>query len=100
VSHTHDGEHPCSKPSKKACDVAYVQWQARSQVMLAARIVANMTRDQRARWRKDSTIFGQLVAVLDSRQEDIMNEDGNPSQSPFVIRLREALAGYRRPSSG
>lgn len=100
MSHTHDGEHPCSQPSVKACNAAYTQWQAWSQVLLAARVIEHMTPDTRARWRRDDTIFGQLVKVMDGQQADVMNEDGNPSQSAFVIRLREALERYRREASG
>lgn len=72
----------------KACDDAYADFQARSQVELARKIVAS---GRVGAFRKDSGVFAQLVLVVAGERDDILNEDGVPSQQPFTRRLRRAI---------
>lgn len=75
---------PTCNLMKKDCDELYVEAQAREQVALAARIV----REGRGpRWRKDQTVFGQLIAMLQGERDTISNADGNESEAPFTRRL-------------
>lgn len=72
-------------------DVEYLNWCAMQQVILAARVVdAGETKP----YRKDKGIFAQLVQWLNGDREDIMNDDGNPNEGAFVVRLRAARARY------
>lgn len=59
------------------------------QVILAYNIAA---RGETKPYRKDNSLFGQLVRHIAGEQADIMNDDGNPSQAPYAIRIREAIA--------
>jgi hypothetical protein len=58
------------------------------QVILAYRIA--MTGDVKP-YRKDKTVFAQLVRYIAGEQEDMTNADGNPNQTPWVARLRSAI---------
>lgn len=72
----------------KVGDNIYADWQAMQQVLLAYRIVVIGD----PKWfRKDEGQFGQLVHVLEGTASDFINDDGNASQAPWVIRLRAAI---------
>lgn len=76
----------------KARDVGYADWQAMQQVILAYRIVGSGSTKA---YRKEKTAFARLIRWVDGQTEDIMNDDGNPSEEPFVNRLRAARARYQ-----
>jgi len=58
------------------------------QVLLAYRIALS---GNIKGYRKDKGQFAQLVKVIAGEQADFMNEDGNPSQAAWVVRLRAAI---------
>ena len=87
--HTHrEGGPVCDLPTKKACDERFQDWQAMQQVILAYNIAA---RGETKPYRKDKSLFGQLIRYIAGEQGDIMNDDGNSSQAPFTIRVRGAI---------
>lgn len=87
--HTHwEGGPVCDLPTKKACDDRKADWDAMQQVILAYNVVV---RGDSARYRREKSVLGQLVRYITGEQEDIMNDDGNPSQAPGVLRLRAAI---------
>jgi hypothetical protein len=101
MAHKHwKGEHPvygeaptCHFGTKKDCDNAFADWQAAQQVRLAARIVE----EGRAQtYRRDETVFGQLVQCVAGTRQTITNDEGNPSQTPFTKRIVAMLETYRR----
>jgi len=88
MPHTHhDGGRVCDLPTKKACDDRYAQRQAEEQVKLAQRIVSQ----GRAKSFKGSTMFDQLVQIVNGTKDIITNDEGNPSQSSWARRLTTAL---------
>jgi hypothetical protein len=92
VSHVHrEGGPTCDLPTRKACDERYADWQAAQQVRLAALIVA---RGDAKNFRKDSSVFGQLVQVMGGLRETITNQDGLPSEAPFTRRVMRMLEVY------
>jgi hypothetical protein len=94
MPHTHwDGGPVCTFHTKKACDEAYADAQADSQVALALRIIA---KGDASRF-KDTTVFSQLVQVLDGTRETITNKDGVEAAASFTKRL---LAAVERRSMG
>jgi hypothetical protein len=58
------------------------------QVILAFNIAI---RGETKSYRKEKTQFAQLVRYISGEQDDIMNEDGNRSLAPWVVRLRAAI---------
>ena len=87
MSHTHiEGGPVCKYKTKKECEAVYADWQANSQVDLADLIVRRGNAD---RYRRDNTVFGQLVQVRAGMREDI---DGKAS---FTERIRQAVARRR-----
>lgn len=72
----------------RARDNAYADWQAMQQVILAFNIA---TRGDTRPYRKEKGAFAQLVQYLAGEREDITNDDGNPSEAPWVMRLRAAI---------
>lgn len=72
----------------KACDDRYADWQAMQQVIAAYNVVVS---NRWKAYRKEKSAFAQLVLWLAGDRTDIMNDDGNPSQAPWVIRLRAAI---------
>ena len=73
----------------RASDSRYIEWQAMQQVILAYNIVVS---SRASVFLKDKGTFAQLVQHIAGKSEDIMNDEGNPSQTPFVIKLRAAIA--------
>ena len=72
----------------KAAALAYLDWQATQQVILAARVV----RDGRAgAFLKEHGEFGQLVQILAGKREGFTDKKGNPSSATFVLRLQAAI---------
>jgi hypothetical protein len=62
------------------------------QVELAAQIVlAGRTGD----FRRDDTVFGQVVRIVAGQQADFLTKDGIPNRQPFTNRLRAAIERYR-----
>lgn len=93
MAHSHwEGGPPCDLSTKKACEDRYADWQAMQQVLLAYNAVIG---GRGADYKKESSQFAQLVQWLAGDREDIMNEDGNPSQAPWVVRLRAAVERVR-----
>lgn len=91
-SHTHrEGGKPCPL-TRKACDERYAEWQADQQVWLAHRIVQ---KGDGPRFRKDTTVFGQLVQVMAGERQTITNADGVEAQSAFTQRVLRALDRWR-----
>lgn len=89
MSHTHhEGGPVCDLPTKKACEERFATWQAMQQVVLAFRIVVE---GRAGAFHKDKGQFAQLVQYIAGEREDIINDDGNPSQAPWVLRLRAAI---------
>lgn len=87
--HTHwEGGPVCDLPTKKACDDRKQDWDAMQQVILAFNIVQ---RGDIRSYRKEKSVFAQLVRYIAGEQGDIMNDDGNASQAPWVLRLRAAI---------
>lgn len=76
----------------KATTAAYTDWQAMQQVILAYNVVVG---GRAGAFRKEESAFAQLVKLIAGEREDIMNDDGNPSQSVFVIRLRDAIERFK-----
>lgn len=72
----------------KARDSAYTDWQAMQQVILAYNIVVG---GRAQAFRKEKGQLAQLVQFIAGEREDIMNDEGNPSEAAFVIRLRAAI---------
>lgn len=98
MSHTHrPGGPACIHPTKKACEDAFVQWQADEQVRLARIIVAG---GRAGAFRRDRGVFAQLVSVLAGDRADIMTQEGNPNVSPFVVRLRRSYTGSEPATAG
>lgn len=89
MPHTHwDGGPTCSHRTKKACDEAYADWQATQQVLLAVKVVrAGHVRG----FKGDKSVTAQLVRYIAGEQADILNDDGNPHEGPWVVRLRAAI---------
>lgn len=96
MSHEHVPGRPCRFGTLKACDAAYAAFQARSQVELARRVVAS---GRAGPFRRDMTIFGQLVQVVAGDRETITNEDGLPSRQPFTRRLMAAVDALAQKGS-
>jgi hypothetical protein len=91
--HTHwEGGPVCDLPTKKACDERKADWDAMQQVILAYNVVV---RGDARRYRKEKSVIGQLVRYISGDQEDIMNDDGNASQAPWVLRLRSAIERFK-----
>lgn len=76
----------------KAAKEVYSDWQAMQQVILAYNVAA---RGDTKRWRKDSGAFAQLVLYIAGEREEMLNDDGNPSQAPWVMRLRAAIERFK-----
>lgn len=93
VGHTHiEGGPACSFRTKKDCEENYADWQAFQQVLLAYRIALSGATKP---YRKDKGVMAQLVQYIAGERDEIVNEDGNPSQQPFVRRLRAAIARFK-----
>ena len=89
MGHKHQPGGPdCDMATKKACDDRKASWDAMQQVILAYNVVI---RGDVRRYRKEKSVVGQLVRYIAGEQEDIMNDDGNPSLAPWVVRLRAAI---------
>ena len=78
--------------TKKACDEEYANWQAFQQVYLAYKIV--LLGDTK-RFKGDKGQLAQLVRVIAGEQDDVMNDEGNRSEAPWVKRLRAALERFK-----
>lgn len=90
ANHSHwVGGPPCDLPTKKACEDRFADWQAMQHVLLAYRVVVE---GRQANFHKDKGQFAQLVQLIAGEREDIVNDDGNPSATPWVQRLRNAVA--------
>jgi hypothetical protein len=91
--HTHrDGGPVCDLPTKKACEDRKAAWDAMQQVILAYNIAL---RGETKPYRREKTALAQLVRYIAGEQEDIMNDDGNASQAPWVLRLRAAIERFK-----
>lgn len=89
-THVHrEGGPACDLPTKKACEDRKAEWDAMQQVILAYNIVM---RGDTKPYRKDKTAFAQLVKYIAGEQDEMMNDEGNPSRAPWVMRLRAAIA--------
>jgi hypothetical protein len=64
-------------------------WEAMQTVLLAFKIVLDGATLKH--WRRDKTVFGQLVHMIEGSQEQIMTADGNPGKSAEVKRLYAAI---------
>lgn len=76
----------------KARDVRYQDWQAMQSVILAYNLVVQGKVND---FLRDKGTFAQLVQHIAGKREDIMNDDGNPSMTPFVIKLRAAIERFK-----
>jgi hypothetical protein len=89
MAHTHsEGGPVCPVKTKAACDRVYADWLTMQQVLLAYKIAL---RGETKPYRKDKGVFAQLVRMIAGEQADIMNDDGNPSQSSEVKRIRATI---------
>jgi hypothetical protein len=75
----------------KATDNAKADWDAMQQVILAYNIAA---RGGSRPYKKDKGAFAQLVLYIAGDRGEILNEDGNASQAPWVLRLRSAIERF------
>lgn len=91
MSHSHRPNTVCSAKSKKACDEKHANWQADQQVILALKVVAQ---GRSASYKKDDTVFGQLVRVLAGEKPGITNGEGNEASAPFTKRLLASVERY------
>lgn len=97
MAHSHIPGAVCDIPTKKECDAAYADWQAAQQVALAARVV----RAGRAgEYRRDVSVFGQLVQCLAGTKETITAGDGEESRQAFTKRVLAMLDRYRSEHPG
>jgi hypothetical protein len=76
----------------KARAVVYADWQAMQQVILAYNVC--MTGDT-TKYRKEKSQFAGLVQYINGDVEEMLNDDGNPSVAPFVVRLRAAIERFK-----
>ena len=96
-NHIHrDGGDTCKLPTKKACDDAYADWQAMQQVRLAAYVIAQ---NRSGDYRKDKSVFGQLVQLMAGDRESLDNKDGTAASAPFTRRILSALNKYKNGAS-
>lgn len=92
MGHKHqDGGPTCDLPTKKACDDRYADWQAMQQVILAYNIAGSG--DTRA-YRKEKSVLARLVLYISGESHDILNDEGNPNLSPWVVRIRRAIERF------
>ena len=93
INHSHwVGGPPCDLPTKKACDERYYNWQADAQVALAVHLVDIGNADH---FRRDNSVFGQLVLVMAGLRETITNGDGVQTENAWGRRILEAVERYR-----
>lgn len=94
VSHTHTPNGPeCKYRTVAGCDRAYADAQADAQVRLAVWSVGQGY----ARYHKgEKALYSQVVRIMAGLRDDLMNDEGNPSQNPWAKRLRAAIERYRR----
>lgn len=93
MAHSHwEGGPVCRFPTKKACEDNYANWQAAQQVVLAHRVVRE---GRAAAFRRDKSVFGQLVMVIAGDKETITAGDGEESQNAFTRRVLAMLDRYR-----
>lgn len=79
----------------KARDNAYADWQAMQQVILAYNTVVKAGGETPAAYRKSTTLYDQLVQLIGGSREDLMNDDGNPHEGPWAVRLRAAIERFK-----
>lgn len=82
----------CPLRTLKECDNVVADWQAMQQVILAYNIAA---RGGHAPYRKEKSAFAQLVLYIAGERDEILNDDGNASQAPWVLRLRAAIERFK-----
>lgn len=82
----------CTFPTKKACDNHFANWQAAQQVSLAHAVIRA---GRQAAFRRDDTVFGQLVRVILGDKETITAGDGEASRAAFTRRVLAMLERYR-----
>jgi hypothetical protein len=89
MEHTHGlRDIVCDLSTKKACEDRYSDWQAMQQVLLAYRVAL---RGDAPRYRKESSVFAQLVGYIAGDRESLDNKDGTASAAPFTKRILAAI---------
>ena len=86
----------CSFRTKAECDDYFADYQAAQQVALAA-LVVEQGRAQM--FRRDNTVFGQLVQVLAGDKDTITAGDGEESRASFTKRVLAMLVRYQQEGS-
>jgi len=74
------------------CDAAsanhYADWQAMQQVILAYNVVVG---GRAGSYKKEQSLFAQLVQLIAGDRESLDNKDGTPSGSAFTQRVLAAI---------
>lgn len=76
----------------KARDNAYLDWQAMQQVILAYNLVVA---GKAGEFRKTDNALSSLVLYISGDAAEMLNDDGNPSRAPFVMRIRAAIERFK-----
>jgi hypothetical protein len=79
----------------KARDDMYVDWQAMQQVILAYNTVVKAGGETPASYRKEKGLYAQLVQLIGGTREDLTNDDGNPHEGAWALRLRAAIERFK-----
>ena len=76
----------------KAAEASYRTWGYMQQVILAYNIVVG---GRSMAFRKEKGLFAQLVQLIAGDRDELMNDEGNPSESRDAIGLREAIERFK-----
>lgn len=74
----------------KIADDRYADWQAMQTVLLAWKVLRSGETAKIKRMKAEGQ-FGALMRYMLGEAEDIMNDEGNPNESPIANRLRAAV---------
>jgi hypothetical protein len=76
----------------RARDMAYQDWQAMQQVILAYNIVR---KGHALSFKKAGGLFAQLVLFIAGERDDLTDADGNPAVTLWAMRTRDAIERFK-----
>jgi hypothetical protein len=79
----------------KASDNEFADWQAMQQVILAYNTVVKAGGETPTAYRKEKGLYAQLVQLIGGTREDLTNDDGNPHEGAWALRLRAAIERFK-----